>query len=149
MAIIKDPDLIRGLYDYSKDLRAIIKEARREGKIKKKDYPKVAAVCEHGPMCYGHSKNCHKSIIEEINYVPQLLKRLTKFGNPPTKIKTQGKPLYVGTCAEDYAANKLLMELSDRGRIIPKLNKLHFANPIRPRTNERVKMCKVCKSLFD
>lgn len=54
---------------------------------------------------------------------------------------------FVGTCAEDNAANSLLYALTPALKPAT-LKGITFIHPIRPRTLKRVKMCNVCKNIF-
>lgn len=143
------PHLVRSLVGYVHDLRETLKTEIKNRPIKNDDFPAIAIGCEHGIYtAFGHSRRCHKSLREEVYYVPLLLKALKKFGIPPTKRIIGGHIHFVGTCAEDSAANKVLQEVFEVRHSYPMLQQLSFTNPVRPRTYQRRPMCRVCKSIF-
>ncbi len=55
---------------------------------------------------------------------------------------------FVGTCAEDNAANQILYDLKSDSNKPTDLKALTFAHPVRLRTLKREKMCEVCRTLF-
>ena len=55
---------------------------------------------------------------------------------------------FVGTCAEDNAANQILYGLKVDPNKPTDLKTLTFAHPVRPRTLKRERMCEVCRTLF-
>ena len=55
---------------------------------------------------------------------------------------------FVGTCAEDNAANQILYGLKGNPNKPTNLRTLSFAQPVRPRTLKRERMCEVCRTLF-
>ena len=55
---------------------------------------------------------------------------------------------FVGTCAEDNAANQILYGLKGNINKPTDLKALTFAYPVRPRTLKRERMCEVCRTLF-
>ena len=131
---------------------AKLKAAIKNRGIKKKDYAAVAVACEYNSASrayreYGHSSKCHSSIQKKVIFVPPLYTALTKFGKVPTvncKIK-----LFVGTCAEDFAANEVMCKYSNYNHgNYPKLKDLVFTEPIRMRTFQQKDFCNVCKAIF-
>ena len=143
------PNLVRSLAGYVHDLRETLKAEIRNRPIKHHDFPAIAIGCEHGIFsAFGHSRMCHKSLWEEVNYVSPLLKALKRYGTPPTKKIIDGHIHFIGTCAEDSAANKVLKEVFEVRHSYPTLQQLSFTRPVRPRTYQRRPMCRVCKSIF-
>lgn len=143
------PNLVRSLAVYVHDLRETLKTEIKNRPIKHDDFPAIAIGCEYGIYtAFGHSRRCHKSLREEVYYVPPLLKALKKFAVPPTKRSIDGHIYFVGTCAEDSAANKVLQEVFEVRHSYPMFQQLSFTNPVRPRTYQRRPMCRVCKSIF-
>ena len=55
---------------------------------------------------------------------------------------------FVGTCAEDNAANQILYGLKGNPNKPTNLRTLTFAHPVRPRTLKRERMCEVCRTFF-
>ena len=55
---------------------------------------------------------------------------------------------FVGTCAEDNAANQILYGLKGNPNKPTNLRTVTFAHPVRPRTLKRERMCEVCRTLF-
>ena len=129
------------------------------------DLPTMAAGCEFaGVEKYGFSGKKGKKEREDIIYPLDelLLNKLSKFSRGDKKIprivfKKRRKPnnqyeytsevkWFVGTCAEDNAANLIL---HDMGNNKPAdLKSLTFAHPVRTRTLKRERMCEVCRDLF-
>ncbi len=143
------PQLVRSLVYYVHDLRETLKSEIKNRPIRNEDFPAIAIGCEHGIFgAFGHSRKCHKSLREEVNYVPPLLNALKRFGTPPTKRIIGDKIHFVGTCAEDSAANKVLQEIYEIRHSYPTLTQLSFTHPVRPRTFQRRPMCSVCRSIF-
>lgn len=113
-------------------------------------YPAIAVGCE-----YGHYKECGRSkkseikaLVRKINLNPILFSALKKATNvEPEQVIKGYPPIFVGTCAEDHAANKILLKMGEKGRIIS-LKDIKFTKPRRPRTFEKRKMCQTCKSVF-
>ena len=143
------PNLVRSLAGYVHDLRETLKMEIKNRPLKYDDFPAIAIGCEYGIYkAYGHSRRCHESLREEIDYVSPLLRALKRFGTPPTKKIIGGKIHFIGTCAEDSAANKVLQEVFEVRHSYPTLQQLSFTSPVRPRTYQRRPMCRVCKSIF-
>lgn len=129
------------------------------------DLPTMAAGCEFaGVEKYGFSGKKGKKEREDIIYPLDdfLLTELSKFSPRNKKIprivfKKRRKPnnqygyisevkWFVGTCAEDNAANQIL---HDMGNNKPTdLKSMTFAHPVRTRTLKREMMCEVCRDLF-
>ena len=106
---------------------------------KENDYPAVAAACSSFfiPIIYlDHSRGARTQHIQK-----QLLKALLKIGPINTKIKGCGN--YIGHCAEQHAANKLLQEQKHST-----VNDIFFGNAYRPRTGEYIPVCEICKDVF-
>lgn len=61
----------------------------------------------------------------------------------PTIHKVNGTKLYFGSCAEDDVVSKLFPK-----DVIDFKNDIYLSTPVRPRTNERIDYCPVCKSIF-
>lgn len=119
--------------------------------VRDEDYPKVSIACEYGRhKAYGHSLKCHSSIKTPVKYVKPLCQALNAFGIPP-EIKrnlTSGKITYIGTCAEDSAANQVMITSNISAGHFPRMKDLIFTNPVRTRTFQRRKFCDVCKAIF-
>lgn len=113
-------------------------------------YPAVAIGCE-----YGHYKSCGRSkkseikaLVRKISLHPILFTALKKATNvEPEQVIKGYPPIFVGTCAEDHAANEILLKMGGKGRITS-LNEIKFTKPRRPRTFEKRKMCQTCKLVF-
>lgn len=124
-------------------------DAITERPVRDKDYPRVSIACEYGEhRAFGHSKKCHKSIREEITYVPPLKHALQRFHEPPFCGDINGRPLFVGTCAEDFSSNKVLSSCKEIDNAYPNLNELVFTFPVRPRTYQCRNFCDVCNAIF-
>ncbi len=143
------PQLQRFLDQQNNTLIKTLKDAIKNREIKEDDYPKISIACEYGPhRAFGHSSKCHASIRANTNYVPPLLNSLKRFGNPP-EVKIKGSSLlFIGTCAEDSAANQVLEKCFVRNNRYPFLKDLVFTHPIRTRTHERKRFCDVCRAVF-
>ena len=129
------------------------------------DLPTMAAGCEYGGIeKYGFSGKKGKKERADIIYPLDnlLLSKLSKFSPRDKKIprivfKKHRKPnnqyeytsevkWFVGTCAEDNAANLILHDLGNNKSA--DLKSLTFADPVRTRTLKRERMCEVCRDLF-
>lgn len=85
-------------------------------------------------------KNVNKSgILCSTEMVLKLKNRLKSIGELYTKKNSN----IIGCCAEVNAGNKILQRRPDLN-----LNEIIFSTPIRPRTLQKMKMCKNCKSTF-
>lgn len=119
--------------------------------VRDEDYPKVSIACEYGQhKAYGHSLKCHSSIKTPVKYVKPLYQALIAFGTPP-EVKRNlatGKVTYIGTCAEDSAANQVMITCNISTGHYPRMKDLIFTNPVRTRTFQRRKFCDVCKAIF-
>lgn len=131
------------------------------------DLPTMAAACEYaGLMKVGFSgkkgKKRRSDIIKPFDNL--LLAALKPFNRcnkklPRIVFKKRKKPnnqyettsevkWFVGTCAEDNAANQILYGLKEDPKKPTDLKTLSFAHPVRPRTFKRERMCEVCRTLF-
>ena len=142
-------DIILELLDYRINNNIISTKSQDN-----KDYPKVITGCEYNQIRYpgrsfkGRSriqrvKVLHSDIINALSVVAPSV-------TPPETIDDpmSGKTLYIGTCAEDDSATRVLNELDSKHKIRPKLNDLIFVHPYRPRTSVYVECCEVCVELF-
>ena len=90
------PNLVRSLAGYVHDLRETLKMEIKNRPLKYDDFPAIAIGCEYGIYkAYGHSRRCHKSLRDEIDYVSPLLRALKRFGTPPTKKIIGGKNILI------------------------------------------------------
>ncbi len=145
------PSLLRYLRCENEKLVNKLKVAITSRKVRDEDYPKVAIACEYGKhRAYGHSLRCHSSIKAPVKYVKPLYNALTALGTPPEVKKdlAMGKVLYVGTCAEDSAANQVMIDNNVATGHYPRVKDLTFTHPVRPRNFQRRAFCDVCKTIF-
>ena len=135
---------------HTHDICTIVR-AVKKGQLNIKDYPAVTVVCRKDSFIrVGHSNQCINGLHQSISYVAPLYNALKPFGDPPQVVKKQGdKDVYVGTCAEDAAANKVLECIYLKMKKYPPLKELEFTTPIRPRTLEKIEMCPTCMSIFN
>ena len=131
------------------------------------DLPTMAAGCEYaGLMKVGFSgkkgKRRRSDIIKPFDDL--LLTAFKPFNRSNKKLpcivfKKRRKPnnqygntsevkWFVGTCAEDNAANQILYGLKGDPNRPTDMKTLTFAHPVRPRTLKRERMCEVCRTLF-
>lgn len=144
-------NLYRKLGVYIHDLIVIVRFVREGKKIRKNDLPNVAVGCLSGTiMGFGHSRKCIKELQVKSDFVDKIECALKNFGNPPEVKVVNGENIYIGTCAEDAAANEVLKKFAKRKPqdIQPELGELIFSMPTRPRTLEYIHMCSVCKQIF-
>lgn len=160
--------LREGLLKAVKEKKDELEDSRKIGlKIRETDLPWMAAGCEYrGLMCYGFSRGRKhvkrsdiidpldtllmtglKTVCPTARKIPGGLfkkrhKRKNTLGNPPVLLK------YVGTCAEDNAANQILYAYKGRPGKPTSLKALTFDHPVRIRTFKRERMCVVCRTLF-
>lgn len=119
--------------------------------VRDEDYPKVSIACEYGQhKSYGHSLKCHSSVKTSVKYVKPLYQALRAFGTPP-EVKRNlaaGRVTYIGTCAEDSAANQVMIANNVSTGYFPRMKDLVFTEPVRVRNFQRRKFCDVCKAIF-
>ena len=145
------PDLQRFLQRENTKLIDTLKANITNREVRDEDYPKVSIACEYGQhKAYGHSLKCHSSVKEPVKYVRPLYQALSAYGTPPeVKVNyTTGKVTYIGTCAEDSAANQVMKASNVSTGHYPRMKDLKFTNPVRTRTFQRRKFCDVCKAIF-
>lgn len=160
--------LREGLLKAIKEKKEELEYSRKKGlKVKDTDLPVMAAGCAYsGIIRYGFSnKRKHVSKEDKKSLDALLLNKLrskcpTAGKIPGVIFKKNHKPgnlkgnmavvdKYVGTCAEDNAANLILLEYSGGKAGKPTdLKTLTFDYPIRTRTFKRERMCVVCRELF-
>lgn len=150
MPVTRSHKLRMQLYQYTRELRNKLYQELGKENVKKPDYPAVADGCRlKKKHDFGHSRACNKCLWEDVPFVPPLYAALSGYGTPlKENYNNQGKRIYVGTCAEDMCANKVLQAYKKRHRSYPSLSEIRFIQPVRPRTNQCVKFCEVCKSVF-
>lgn len=86
-------------------------------------------------------KNVDKSgLLCSTEMVSQLKSKLKQIGELYTKVNGN----YIGCCAEINAANNLLKK-----KPYLKLTQIVFSKPTRPRTMQKLKMCKNCNITFN
>ncbi len=128
-----------------------LRKAITDREVREDDYPKVAIACEYcNYKAYGHSLKCHSSIKAPVKYVRPLHVALSAYGNPPAVRfdPVTGKPTYIGTCAEDSAANQVMDKTNLATGHYPRIKDLVFTEPVRARNYQRRKYCDVCKAIF-
>ena len=161
------------LYQSILQIKKELEDARKEGEKVDLDYdlPRVAAGCEYAGMeCCGFSHHSNHIKRPDIRkpFSPLLetalkaqqpgLKKLPSVVFKPKRIRIfnyqngetrfiREVEKYIGTCAEDNAANNVLYNLAIQQRP-SSLKQLNFMHPIRPRTMKRIRMCGVCQNLF-
>ena len=155
-------ELYKAIVKLKKDLET---EWAKGLRVEDYDLPNMAAGCEYaGIEKFGFSGKLGKKKRSDIKpFLNPLLEALKiycpKGKNPPYivyKRKKVGKHFeytnevkrFVGTCAEDKAANLILWDLKKSPNKPTNLKLLNFAYPVRTRTLKREKMCGVCKELF-
>lgn len=165
---MKNP-LRDGLLKAVKEKKDELEDSRKKGlKTKETDLPVMAAGCEYsGIMRFGFSNgrrhvkrddiidplddllmNGLKAVCPKARKIPGgLFKKQHKRNN--TKCNAPVLLEYVGTCAEDNAANQILHGY-DKGKSgkPTELKTLNFYYPVRIRTFKRERMCNVCRTLF-
>ena len=102
---------------------------------KKNSYPAVVV----GAQKSRSKSYCKSGALNQIDIVSKLKKRLKSIGNLYGRINGN----VLGCCAEANAANDLLVKKPHL-----KLNEIEFSTPLRPRTMQKIKMCKNCKQTF-
>ena len=102
---------------------------------KNKSYPAVVVGAEKS-----RSKNVDKSgLLNSSEMVKKLKVKLKTIGDLYTRVNGNS----IGCCAEVNAANRLLKK-----KPYLNLNDIIFSSPIRPRTMQKVKVCKNCRITF-
>lgn len=150
-----------------------LEEARKNGiKVKELDLPCMAVGCEYDGIerCgfSSHSKHLkrpdkrypfkpllEKALKAQDPNIPQLPFVIWKKKRKPICDIRTGKVIryekevekFIGTCAEDNAANCILYDMNP-GQSIKSLKEIRFVHPVRTRTLKRVRMCTVCRNIF-
>lgn len=143
--------LKRYLRRENKNMVETLKAAITNREVRDDDYPKVVIACEYGQhKAFGHNLDCHSCIKAPVKYVRPLYKALSTFGTPPDRKRNPatGKQIYIGTCAEDFAANQVMIATNIATTHYPALKHLVFTQPVRPRNYQRRKFCDVYKAIF-
>lgn len=146
-----NPGLNRYLRRENKKVVDTLRAAIKDRAVREEDYPRVAIACEYSNhQAYGHSLKCHSSIQTPVNYVHPLLQALRVFGEPPIPMRdaATGKTLYIGSCAEDSAANQVMEKTHISTGHYPRLKSLVFTKPVRARNYQRRDFCDVCNAIF-
>jgi hypothetical protein len=118
-------------------------------------YPACIVTCKYNDKLYdGRSKSgtvdIPFSLDKSINKILEnkLLEEAKLYKTELFKATTyQGEKIYVGSCAEDDAANQLL----EADSTIPptfSLSQIKFTQAIRPRTKQEWPYCRVCQEIF-
>lgn len=103
--------------------------------------PPVMVGCQFGDInCIGETINN----LDEQEFHPLLRKKLEELG--PIGDKRSSSKNIIGKCAENDAANQVLME--DYNSSIIDLKQLWFTDSIRPRTFQVIPPCKNCEDVF-
>lgn len=162
--------LYKAILQKKKELEIVRKNG---GKVNEEwDLPCMAVGCEYNGV-EGCGFSFHSKYISRPDIImpfsPLLANELMKQALNIPKLpfvlfKKKGKPIldqntgkvirykrvvekFIGTCAEDNAANCVLYELN-QGAISVSLKALSFIYPIRTRTLKRERMCGVCRTIF-
>lgn len=150
----KNKKLDHMLFAFIAQIKAVADEVRREGKRfdDMHDLPKVAVGCRYGKAKFcGRSGSAHKRYKRSIPRAPfnshlyNALHAISPTSKIPGTFVENGERRYLGTCAEDDAANKVL-NIYDP--YVPTLNKLKFTKSLRPRTGSIIRYCKTCQTIF-
>ena len=160
--------LHEGLLKAVKQKKDELEDSRKRGlKVRETDLPVVVAGCEYSDvMEYGFSsdrkhvkrtdikpfdkllENRLKTVCPKAKKIPDIIfkkkhNRRNSQGNMPEVLH------FVGTCAEDNAANLILHGYGKGKAGKPTdLKVLNFDYPVRVRTFKRKRMCNVCRTIF-
>ena len=126
------------------------------------DLPTMAAGCEYAGLTKvgfsgkkgkkGRNDDLLLTAFKPFNRGNKKLPRIVfkKRRKPNNQYKTTSEvKWFIGTCAEDNAANQILYGLKGDPNKPTDLKTLTFAHPVRPRTLKRERMCEVCRTLFN
>ncbi len=140
----KSYSLYIALIEYIAQMQKEIESTPNSKRWKRKQYPAVTV----GAECQGyeHIGNHHGNARCK-DFEPLLLNALHhNYGCLNSKDVQSGN--YVGHCAENYAATKVLKDLHKNGYLVP-LSDIGFTNAIRPRTWKMIDWCSICHKIFD
>lgn len=161
MPVSTSKTLLKKLKQYAESVCKDVKRLRsnKPEEWSEYDYPRAVSIC-----CYsqclrkGRSRYSRiKSYINEITFEPTLyqeLKNVCVTNNldwrkiPQKFYKNNGTEIYVGTCAEDDAANQVLRDAPAYVNYQPPIKNLNFSVTIRPRTQQKIDFCQTCKTIF-
>jgi hypothetical protein len=111
-------------------------------KKEKKHLSRVVSTCEF----QNYIKWDKSRAVRDGEYCHEMLKLFQKIGGVRNKSSIPGCENYVGCCAEQHAANALVITCPAIGK---KYENINFSNARRARTLEIIKPCKNCKMLFN
>lgn len=149
MGVTRSHRLKIQLTQYVRELRQRLYDEVGRDNVGIYDLPAIADACRlNHKHDFGHSKSCHKVLWESVSFVPPLKKALERHGEIFKSYNRNGHKVFVGTCAEDVCANKVLQSYNTRHHSYPPLSEIRFIQPVRPRTNQCKKFCEVCKDVF-
>ena len=149
MGVTRSHRLKIQLTQYVRQLRQTLYDEIGRDRVKRNDLPAMADACRLNKRHdFGHSRSCHKVLWESVTFVPPLKVALENHGTLFTPNWNHGHKVFVGSCAEDVCANKVLQSYYERHHSYPDLSEIRFIQPVRPRTNQCKKFCEVCKDVF-
>lgn len=124
--------------------RINICNCRSERKLTKKEkrhLSRVVSTCAfYGYITWDRSRH-----IREGEYCQGMINRFRPLGGIGNRSSLVGCENYVGCCAEQHAANALILKCPV---IVNSLSDICFSKARRARTLEIIKPCKNCKMLF-
>lgn len=118
-------------------------------KGRRKDYPDVSVGTEYNDCIAIGDYHSHSS---PTDFHPSILRRLiTRLGRLNEHSLNYPKCVYyVGHCAENYAASKVLFKMDPQGYNDSfVLSDLRFTKAFRPRTWKSIDWCLNCHTIFD
>lgn len=128
--------------DYRRTINAYMNNV--PGRIRKQ-YPAVSV----GAECngFGHVGNQHITAQESDFDNIILYALIANYGQLNNYDPISGN--YVGHCAENYAATKVIEELRNTNIFPIRLSDIGFTDAIQPRTWKMVDWCSICHTIFD
>lgn len=124
-------------------------QTQRSKSADEKDYPKVITGCEYsGVREAGRSERGRCYTLSSAQLHPFVSAPIVNIAPLGKTIPFSEGGLHYGTCAEDDAATKVLNSLEGKSKTLPSVKVLVFTQPIRPRTLEPVKCCRICEQVF-
>lgn len=136
---------VYGYFDYLRQIGKGVKFGRNYF------YPAMVAVCTDGRLrsCRDYS---HRAIVDEYKRTimhKEMEKRFGKISSRNDFRKLSKERFPIGQCAEQHAAQQLLLYPPLRHSHINIQRDMFFSKAMRPSTGEVFPYCENCKALFD
>lgn len=129
------------MYDLNRINIGHCRSERQLSKKEKRHLSRVVSTCEyHHNIAWDRSRSIYDG-----EYCQGMIDRFEQIGGLGNKSTIVGCNNYVGCCAEQHAANSLILKTPTIGS---RYTNIRFSEARRARTLEIIKPCKNCRHLF-